>query len=66
MNDELTPGFNLKISGSKIKLVGDNPSVGVYFRNTDTDASTKVDKSNIVVNNPSELIVVIPALAAGT
>ena len=65
VNDSLTPGFNLKISGYKIKLAGDDTSVGVYFRNIDTDTSTQVAASDIVINNPSDLIVVIPALPSG-
>lgn len=64
VNEELTPGFNLKISGSKIKLAGENSSVGIYFKSQ--LGSTRVDDSDIVVNNPSELIIVIPALPAGT
>lgn len=66
VNDLLTPGFNLKISGYKIKLGGEHASVGVYFHNQDTNASTKVNAADIVVNNPSEVIVVTPALTAGT
>jgi len=66
VNELLTPDRNLKISGYKIKLAGDDTSVGVYFRNVDTNTSTKVDASDIVMNNPSELIVVIPALQVGT
>ena len=29
-------------------------------------AATKVDEGDIVVNNPSELMIIIPALPAGT
>ncbi len=66
VNDVLTPNRNLKISGSKIKIAGDNEANGVYFINQDTNDHVKVDASDIVTNNPSELIVVIPELAAGT
>ena len=66
VNDLLTPGRNLKIVGSKIKIAGEDPSVGIYFVDTATQGRTKVEQSDIVTNNPSELIVVIPALAAGT
>jgi len=37
----------------------------VYFINQATGKSTKVDPTDIVTNNPSELVVVTPALAAG-
>ncbi|SDI02564.1 protein of unknown function [Chryseobacterium taeanense] len=66
VNDLLTPGRNLKIVGSKIKVTGDDSSVGIYFVDATTQARTKVDSSDIVTNNPSEIILVIPELAAGT
>ena len=66
VNDLLTPNRNLKIGGSKIKIAGDeNNETGIYFVNQSTQARTKVDESDVVTNNPSELIVVIPELAAG-
>ncbi|MFY7815282.1 MAG: DNA-binding domain-containing protein, partial [Chryseobacterium taeanense] len=65
VNDLLTPGRNLKIVGSKIKVAGDDPSVGVYFVEVTMQARTKIDSSDIVTNNPSEVIVVIPELLSG-
>jgi hypothetical protein len=66
VNDLLTPNRNLKIAGQKIKIAGDDATNGIYFVNRDTEERTQVDKSDVVINNPSELIVVIPELAAGT
>jgi hypothetical protein len=66
VNDILTPGRNLRISGSKLKISGNNPSNGVYFMRQDTQEYIAVDSSDIVVNKPSELLIVIPQLAAGT
>jgi hypothetical protein len=66
VNDLLTPNRNLRIAGSKIKIAGTDESVGVYFINQDTAERTKVDPSDIVINNPSELIIVIPDLIPGT
>lgn len=65
INEMLTPNRNLKISGSKLKLAGENPAVGVYFINQATNESVKVEPSDIVTNSPSELLIVIPPLAAG-
>ena len=65
VNDLLTPNRNLRVSGGKIKIAGDNEQNGVYFVNTQTNERVKVDATDIVNNNPSELLVVIPALAAG-
>lgn len=66
VNDLLRPGRNLKISGSKIKVAGDNAANGIYFVNTADNARTQVEATDVVTNNPSELIVIIPALPAGT
>ena len=66
VNDLLTPGRNLKISGNKIKVAGDDAANGIYFVNADTNDRIQVDISDVVVNNPSELIVIIPDLFAGT
>jgi len=66
VNDLLTPGHALKVSGSKIKVTGDDKANGIYFVNTDTNDRTQVELSDMVNNNPSELIVIIPALSAGT
>lgn len=66
VNDLLTPNRNLKISGNKIKIVGEDVANGVYFVDTTTQARTVVDATDIVTNNPSEVIIVTPALAAGT
>jgi hypothetical protein len=65
VNDLLTPNRNLKIVGHKIKVAGDNEANGIFFVNKASAERTKVDESDIVTNNPSEVIVVIPALGAG-
>jgi hypothetical protein len=67
VNDKLTPGRDVKIAGAKLKIAGDDPSVGLYFvpAGDPSGAPVKVDPTDFVVNNPSDLIAVIPALAAG-
>jgi len=66
VNDLLTPGRNLKVTGHKIKVAGDNAGNGIFFTDTATQTRTLVDASDVVINNPSELIIVIPTLAPGT
>jgi len=66
VNDMLTPNRNLRISGSKIKIAGDNAANGVWFVNQETRERTRVDAADMVTNNPSELVIVIPELTAGT
>ena len=64
VNDLITPNGTLKIKGGKLKIAGDSPDIGVYFEN-EAGNTVKVPENDIIVNNPSELIVVVPSLAAG-
>ena len=66
VNDVITPNRNLKIKGYKVKIAGDNPAVGVSFFNETTATTYPVDPSDMVTNNPSELIIITPTLPAGT
>jgi len=66
VNDIITPNRNLRIRGSRIKLAGDDDRVGVSFINDSTGEVIKVDPSDIVENKPSEIIILTPALAAGS
>jgi hypothetical protein len=67
VNNLLTPGRNLKITGQKIKVVGNASGVGILFRSQDDpEATVSVPADDIVVNNPSEVIIVIPQLVRDT
>jgi hypothetical protein len=67
VNNLLTPGRNLKITGHKIKVVGDKEGVGILFRSQDDpEAFYPVEPDEIVINNPSEVMIVIPDLIADT
>ena len=60
-----TAGRNLFVRGAMLKVVGNDPSVGVTL--TDTDGTeTKLDDDLITTNKPSELTLLLPAeLEAG-
>jgi vacuolar-type H+-ATPase subunit F/Vma7 len=66
VNDLLTPGRNAKIIGNKLKVIGNDESCGVYFVNADTQEQVKVDAADIVENQNAHLIIIVPALSAGT
>ncbi|MDR3115759.1 MAG: DUF4469 domain-containing protein [Treponema sp.] len=66
VNDLLTPGRNAKISGGKLKVEGEDPSNGVYFVNEADGTRVKVDAADIVENQKGHLLIVVPALVAGT
>jgi hypothetical protein len=65
INDMLTPGRDLKLAGKKLKIAGEDAGNGIFFVSV-TGESIMVDPSDIVVNNPAEIIALIPELAAGT
>lgn len=61
-----TPGRTFRIRGKKIRIAGDDPTVGVYIIDSDNN-ETKLSNDMIVLNNPSDLIVLLPAdLSKGT
>lgn len=66
VNDLLTPARKLRITGNKIKVSGDSPANGVFFVDTISQSRTPVDASDLVINNPSELMIIIPNLPAGS
>jgi hypothetical protein len=61
----LTPSNALKIKGIKIKLVGTHPDVGVYFINETTGERTKFPSTNVLTNQNSQLMIIIPDLHPG-
>lgn len=66
LNSFLTPGKALRINGEKIKVAGGHPDVGVWFVSEASGERFRVDNDEFITNNPSELAVMIPGLAAGT
>ena len=65
VNNIITPGKNLRIKGSKIKIKGDSKDNGVFFVNQTSLIRTKVDDAGVILNKPSELIIIIPELEEG-
>ena len=64
-NGTMTPGRNFIISGRLLKVEGDAPTVGITFRSAD-GAETVLPADMISVNNPSQLVILVPAdLAPG-
>jgi len=66
LNNLITPGRDVKVVGAKLKVAGNDPSVGLFFVNAADGARAAVDPSDFVVNNPSEVIAVVPDLDPGS
>ncbi len=65
VNNLITPRHNLKISGFKLKIAGDSPENGVCFINQESMERIPIENSDIIINYPSELIIMIPELREG-
>lgn len=61
-NDVITTNRNLKIVGSRLKIAGTEPEVGICCVDH-ANIRTAVPAHDIVTNNPKELIGVTPGLA---
>ncbi|MEJ8590791.1 DUF4469 domain-containing protein [Riemerella anatipestifer] len=62
----LTKGKNAEIKGTYIKIDGDSPKNGIVFKNLDTQQEVKLSAEHIVLNEPSRLLILVPAdLEAG-
>jgi hypothetical protein len=63
----LTRGFNAELKGTYIKVTGDDNDCGIYLRNTETAAVTKLEERFIAVNDPSKVMIIVPqTLDAGS
>ena len=56
----MTPGRNFAIRGAYLRVEGDDPAVGITFVNVETKAQVKLTSDMFAVNNPSELIFLVP------
>jgi hypothetical protein len=58
----LTRGRNAEMEGSYLKVIGDDPAVGIYLESVDGAVDPyKLDADLIVANNPSKLLLLVPA-----
>lgn len=56
-----TAGRNFALYGKNLTVVGDDSAVGITLTSASTKAVTKLDKDMIVLNEPSRLIILLPA-----
>lgn len=55
------PGKNIRLTGRNLKLVGDDPTVGVTFTSVESPQTTVfVPLEDVTVNEPRQLIFVLP------
>jgi hypothetical protein len=61
VNEKMTPGGMATLQGSRIKIDGDDPAVGLFITNQDTQQATQVPATSIGMNDPKKVMFVIPA-----
>ena len=61
VNSTITPGKNLSIEGSRLRVIGDDSTCGVYLTNTDDGTQTQLTGYDLQRNNPSELMILVPS-----
>jgi hypothetical protein len=62
----LTKGRNAELKGGYLKIVGESPDCGISFKNTADESVTKLTMADIVLNEPSRVLILVPVtLAAG-
>lgn len=66
VNSRLTPGGAVNLTGVKIKIAGEDPTIGITLVNQGTSESTHIAPNAIAVNEPSKVTFVVPSgLAPG-
>lgn len=63
-DDRITPGGNVRVTGKRLKIVGTDPSVGIFLRRLD-GMIFNVDLRELIVNKPGELIFRLPGMYLG-
>jgi hypothetical protein len=65
-NNKVTRGGSVKITGHNLKVTGIEPAVGVEFISVeDPEAIYPVPVQDIIINNPSELLIIAPQMVTG-
>lgn len=63
-NNRLTAGGGVNLSGTRLKIAGDNPAVGISLIHTETKEVARIPFTSIMVNTPSKLSFIVPATLA--
>ncbi|MDR0757953.1 MAG: DUF4469 domain-containing protein [Tannerella sp.] len=60
VNTRITPGGGVNLTGSKIRIAGDAPGVGIYLADLKTGSTTAIPATSILVNDPSKITFIVP------
>ncbi|MDD3488446.1 MAG: DUF4469 domain-containing protein [Paludibacter sp.] len=57
---QITPGRNLQIKGSCIRICSQKDDCGIFFTNCSSGKTYKIPRTDIVLNDPSLLLIFVP------
>jgi hypothetical protein len=60
VNTSITPGGGVNLVGVKIKIAGDDPAVGLYLTEINSETTFTVPKSSFLTNDPSKISFIVP------
>jgi len=60
VNSRLTPGGGVNLTGSKVKIDGDNAAIGISLTNQATTDVVMIPKTSLLVNDPSKITFIVP------
>jgi hypothetical protein len=61
VNEHLTPGGGVNLTGVKIKIAGTAPGVGIFLTEINTGTETPIPPESILINDPSKITFIVPA-----
>jgi hypothetical protein len=61
VNSILTPSGGVNLTGSKIKIAGSDPSVGIHLIRQDNGEIISIPSNSILVNAPSKVSFILPS-----
>lgn len=61
VNTMLTPGGGVNLTGSRIRIEGDSPTIGISLTHQTSNEVTSVSPTAILINDPSKVSFIVPA-----
>jgi len=61
VNSRLTPGGGVNLTGTKIKIGGDNSLIGIRLTNHATSEVIAIPETSLLLNDPKKVIFIAPA-----
>ncbi|MDP4271688.1 MAG: DNA-binding domain-containing protein [Bacteroidota bacterium] len=61
VNSRITPGGGVNLTGTRIKIDGENPANGITLTNQQSNEVVAIPKTSLLVNDPSKITFIVPS-----